>query len=237
MQKSGFQALPQRTSRGPSKVNATRVRFVGPLARSRIPSHPQRMTRALRLATLADVPSLTRLIDASVRGLSVGYYSAEQIDRSLHSLFGPDSQLIGDGTYYVVTETDGRLAACGGWSKRRTLFGGDQHRTRDGDPLLDPSCESARIRALFVHPDAARQGLGRWIFETCRAAAEAAGFETLELAATLPGVPLYSSLGFRAIETISVPLEKGLSLPIVRMQRAIVSHAAAGCQARPSAAC
>ena len=175
----------------------------------------------LRLATMADVPTLERLIETSVRRLSVGYYSAAQVDHALRLVFGPDTQLIADGTYYVIDEPNSGLVASGGWSRRRTLFGGDQHKASGPDPLLDPLREAARLRAMFVHPDFARRGLGRRIFDACRHAALAAGFSECELAATLPGVPLYTALGFAATEEFSVPRAEGLALPIVRMRRAL----------------
>jgi GNAT superfamily N-acetyltransferase len=134
-------------------------------------------------------------------------------------VFGPDTQLIADGTYYVV-EFAGMLVASGGWSRRRTHFGGDQMKSGD-DPLLDPSSEPARIRAFFVHPAWARRGLGRLMFETCRRAAYDAGFRELTLVATLPGVPLYNALGFVAGESFAVPMPDGVELPVVRMSREI----------------
>ena len=173
----------------------------------------------VRVATDADVPALRALIAASVRGLSAGYYTPEQAEGALVHVFGPDTQLIADGTYYVV-EAEGALVAAGGWSRRRTLYGGDQ--TKSGaDPLLDPAAEPARIRAFFVHPAWARRGLGRLLFERCLAAARGAGFRELTLVATLPGVPLYTALGFVAGESFAVPMADGLELPVVRMGRGI----------------
>src|SRR4051812_33145465 len=108
----------------------------------------------IRIASLDDVGAIRRLIDASVRSLSVGYYSEAEIESGLRFVFGPDTQLIADGTYFAIDATDG-LAAAGGWSRRRTLFGGDQFK-EERDPLLDPATESAKIRAFFVHPAHAR---------------------------------------------------------------------------------
>ena len=171
----------------------------------------------VRVATSADVPALRVLIAASVRGLSAGYYTPEQAEGALVHVFGPDTQLIDDGTYYVA-EVGGAIVAAGGWSRRRTLYGGDQ--TKSGpDPLLDPRVEPARIRAFFVHPAWARRGLGRALFERCLAAARAAGFHELTLVATLPGVPLYEALGFVAGEWFVVPMPGGVELPVVRMGR------------------
>ena len=168
-----------------------------------------------RAATPDDLPALLALIGESVRGLSVGYYTPAQIESALVHVFGPDTQLIADRTYYVV-EHDERLVAAGGWSRRRTLFGGDQMKETE-DPLLDPASEPARIRAFFVHPAWARRGLGRLLFAECLAAARAAGFRRLELAATLPGVPLYTSLGFAVSERFTVAMPGGLELPLARM--------------------
>jgi GNAT superfamily N-acetyltransferase len=173
----------------------------------------------VRVATDADVPALRTLVGESVRGLSVGYYTAAQAESALVHVFGPDTQLIADGTYYVV-ESGGVLVAAGGWSGRRTLYGGDQ--TKSGaDAALDPATEPARIRAFFVHPAWARRGLGRLMFEHCRSAARAAGFHELTLVATLPGVPLYTTLGFIEGERFAVPMPDGLELPVVRMTRKI----------------
>jgi GNAT superfamily N-acetyltransferase len=175
--------------------------------------------RTLRLARPGDVPELTRLIDESVRELSRGYYSPQQIDSALRHMFGVDTQLIADETYYVV-ERSGSIAAAGGWSWRRTLFGGDQMKAAE-DPMLDPATEPARIRAFFVHPAHARQGLGRLLFDTCAQAARAAGFRELTLMATMPGEPLYAALGFRVVERLVVDVSGGIELPCARMTRAL----------------
>jgi GNAT superfamily N-acetyltransferase len=173
----------------------------------------------VRVATDADVPALRTLIAESVRGLSVGYYTPAQAESALVHVFGPDTQLIADGTYYVV-ESAGVLVAAGGWSRRRTHYGGDQMKSGD-DPTLDPTSEPARIRAFFVHPAWARRGLGRLMFERCVEAARAAGFRELTLVATLPGVPLYTALGFVERERFAAPMPGGLELPVVRMTRAV----------------
>lgn len=173
----------------------------------------------LRLATPADVPTLTSLIRTSGLELSVGYYSPEQADAIVRYVFGVDSQLIDDGTYFVI-EHDARIVACGGWSKRRTLFGGDQTKTGP-DPLLDPATEPARIRAFFVHPSMARRGLGRRLMVACTAAAREAGFRSLELVATLPGEPLYLASGFSVVERFSLHLPGDIEVPVSRMRLAL----------------
>jgi GNAT superfamily N-acetyltransferase len=170
-----------------------------------------------RTAVLRDVPALNQLIEQAVRQLSVGYYTLEQIDSSLKYVFGIDTQLIEDGTYYVA-EADGQLAGCGGWSKRSTLYGGDQSKVVT-DPLLDPLREPGRIRAFFVHPQWARRGIGRTIIEVCETAARRAGFQRLELAATLPGEPLYRALGYEASAPFTHALPDGVQLPLMRMHK------------------
>ena len=176
-------------------------------------------TPLLRAATDDDVPALRALIDASVRGLSGAHYTPAQIESALRHVFGVDTQLVRDGTYYLA-EADGMPVACGGWSRRRTLYGGDQHKAVE-DPPLDPATEPARIRAFFVHPGWARRGLGRLLFDACHAAARDAGFRAFELMATLPGQPLYATLGFAAIEPVVESMPDGVQLPLVRMRRAI----------------
>lgn len=172
-----------------------------------------------RAATLGDVRALNQLIEQSVRHLSVGHYTPQQIDSSLKHVFGVDTHLITDGTYYVA-EADGSPVGCGGWSKRNTLYGGDQSKAAQ-DRLLDPAHEPARIRAFFVHPAWARRGIGRAIITVCEAAAQAAGFTRLKLAATLPGEPLYRALGYATGESVAVPLPDGQFLSIVHMHKSL----------------
>ncbi len=174
----------------------------------------------LRLAELADVPALEPLIAAAARALSVGFYTERQAESAVRYVFGPDTQLIRDGTYFVAVSRlageAGRVVGCGGWSRRRTLFGGDQAKTAE-DPLLDPACDPARIRAFFVDPGWARRGVGRAILDTCTAAARQAGFRALELVATLPGEPLYRAGGFEVAERFDLQLPDGVELPVARM--------------------
>ena len=175
----------------------------------------------LRSATAADVPAIRQLIVDSVRGLSASVYSPTQIESALTHIFGVDTQLVADGTYYVVVDGDAVVAA-GGWSGRQTLFGGDQHKA-EVDLAIDPATSPARIRAFFVHPAWARRGLAREIYAACEAAAAAAGFRRFELMATLPGVPLYRALGFADVEAVNVPMPDGLTLPCIRMDRPIAA--------------
>jgi GNAT superfamily N-acetyltransferase len=172
----------------------------------------------LRLATPEDLPALGGLIEQSVRALSAPFYTGAQIESALRYVFGPDTRLIADHTYYVIESEEGELVAAGGWSRRRTLYGGDQMKGAE-DPLLEPRTEAARIRAFFVHPGWARRGLGRQLFARCAEDAAKAGFRKLELMATLPGEPLYRALGFSQLERAVVALPDGAMLPVVHMAR------------------
>jgi len=172
---------------------------------------------SLRKASPADIGALTALIDASVRGLQAGDYTADQIDGALRTVYGVDTQLIEDGTYFAV-EAFGSIVGCGGWSRRRTLYGGDQCAGRE-DSLLDPAADAAKIRAFFVHPEWARHGIATLILDACEAAARAEGFGRLEMGATLTGVPFYAAKGYKAEDRVSVPLGGGASMPIVRMTK------------------
>ncbi len=180
-----------------------------------------------RLATIGDVPALTELIPLSARELSRGFYTEAQTEAAIRYLFGPDTLLISDRTYFVVEE-EGELAGCGGWSRRRSLYGGDQTKGRAEDPALDPARDAARIRAFFVHPDFARRGVGSAILRACLEAARDAGFRRAELAATLPGVPFYRAFGFEEREPLALPMPDGSSLPVIRMERALAEPAVCG---------
>jgi GNAT superfamily N-acetyltransferase len=170
----------------------------------------------VRIATVDDVPALRALIDASVRGLQTRDYSAAEIERALATVYGVDTQLIADGTYWVAEE--GEIVGCGGWSRRATLFGGDQYARRE-DSLLDPTKDAAKIRAFFVHPDWARRGIGTKILDACEGAARHAGYTRFEMGATLTGVPFYEARGYTALETLTVPLPDDASMAIVRMEK------------------
>jgi GNAT superfamily N-acetyltransferase len=166
------------------------------------------------------VPALGDLIVRSARVLSVGYYSATETESALRYVFGVDSALVRDQTYYVA-EIGGSLAGCGGWSRRRTLYGGDQ-RPIGSEALLEPGADPARIRAFFVDPAFARRGVGRALFDRSAAEARAAGFHSFELMSTLPGVPFYEALGFQSIERVIDVLPDGVAIEFVRMTREIL---------------
>jgi GNAT superfamily N-acetyltransferase len=173
-----------------------------------------------RLATSADIPRIPPLIEASVRGLGPRAYSQSQIDHALGTWLGLDTQLVLDGTYFVA-EIPGEppvLAACGGWSRRKTPFGSDHRPGRD-DALLDPQTDAAKIRAFFVHPAWARRGIGTRILNLCEQAARAEGFSRAEMGATLTGVPFYRRHGYAELEPMDLPLANGDVLPIVKMAK------------------
>jgi len=177
------------------------------------------MQPSIRPCKFNDIPYLNELIALSARGLSRDYYTESQIESAIKYIFGVDTQLVKDGTYYIA-ELDNVIVGCGGWGKRNTLYGGDQHKNVE-DPLLDPKVDAARIRAFFVHPNYARQGIGRHIIKVCEAAAKNNGFTSFELGATLPGVPLYAAMGYEAIGRIDARLPDGEVLGIVKMRKII----------------
>jgi len=173
------------------------------------------MPITIRPAISEDIPVLQQLIALSARGLSTGYYTVAQTESAIKYVFGVDTQLIADGTYFAVEEDD-MIIACGGWSKRNTLFGGDQFKT-EADPLLDPSKDAARVRAFFVHPHKARKGVGQLLLNACEQAAIENGFSRMEMGATLPGVPFYAKMGYAELEQIKLPLPDGEIMGIVKM--------------------
>jgi GNAT superfamily N-acetyltransferase len=175
----------------------------------------------IRSARPDDVPGLRTLIESSVRRLQANDYTFEQREAALRTVYGVDSQLVADGTYLLAEAVDAGetpIAGCGGWSRHKTLFGGDAWTDRE-DTLLDPRHDAAKIRAFFVHPDQARRGVGTALLAACEAGARAAGFTRCEMGATLTGARLFGAKGYRALETIQVPLGDGLTMPVVRMEK------------------
>lgn len=170
-----------------------------------------------RLAKLSDVSAIERLIPLSVRVLQANYYTPQQMDGALGTVFATDSQLIRDKTYFV-THKDGEIIGCGGWSRRRTLFGGDRAKVEE-DALLNPETDSARIRAFFVHPDFARRGIGSAIMSLCEEAIVASRFKHVRIVATLPGEPFYAKFGYIVSRRYEILLDNGKTLPVVDMER------------------
>jgi GNAT superfamily N-acetyltransferase len=171
----------------------------------------------LRVATKDDVAGIRGLIEDSVRGLQAGDYSAAQIEGALATVFTVDSQLIADGTYFVALAEDEELAGCGGWSFRKTLYGGDHQMEKIAPERLDPGSDAAKVRAIFVHPKFARMGLGSLILQAAESAAIAVGFRRFEMGSTLTGVALYALKGYREVSRVSVPVGGGEEIEVVRM--------------------
>ena len=173
----------------------------------------------LRKATLADIPQLDALIARSARGLSTEDYRPSQIEGALRGAFGVDTQLLADGTYFVVEE-DGRFVGCGGWSFRSTLFGSDARADRDSS-MLDPRTQPAKIRAFFVDPLNARRGIGTLLLEHCENEARAHGFSQVELMATLPGVKLYAARGYVGSAVVHFQVGEGETIEFIPMRKAL----------------
>jgi GNAT superfamily N-acetyltransferase len=174
----------------------------------------------VRVATMDDLPILRRLIVESVWILQSPDYSDAVREAATRLVYGVDTQLIRDGTYFAV-EVGSEIVACGGWSRRKTLFGGDQHAPTREPELLDSAIDAAKIRAFFVRPGWERRGIGNALIQVCEQAAIAEGFRRLEMGSTLTGVALYSAHGYRETERIEVPLEGGLTMTVVRMEKSV----------------
>lgn len=175
------------------------------------------MTLTHRLARRDDLGALKALMDAAISELQKPFLDQRQIESS-RAIMGLDTLLIDDGTYFIV-EADGQLAGCGGWSRRATLYGGDQTPGRSA-ALLDPTRDAARIRAMYTHPQHARQGVGRLILSLCEEAASAEGFKRMELMATMSGEPLYRACGYEPIEAVSDD-RGGVAVPLLRMGKSL----------------
>jgi GNAT superfamily N-acetyltransferase len=174
----------------------------------------------IRVASLADEPALHFLIARSIRTLGSDDYSAAQIEAALTGAFGVDTSLIRDATYFVVLDAEQNIVGCGGWSRRRTLFGSDARAERD-ESQLDPATDAAKIRAFFVDPMHARRGIGRLLLQRCEQEAAEAGFRRCELMATLPGRRLYARYGYEGGASIEHPLPGGLTITFVPMRKVI----------------
>src|SRR6266480_4527844 len=177
------------------------------------------MDYIIRKAVLADRAAIAQLIKESARSLSRADYSDAQIEGAIATVFGVDTNLIIDGTYFVA-ERDGELIGCGGWSKRKTLFGGDQWATRDASGL-DPKTEPAKIRAFFIHPEHARKGIARAILAACESEAQACGFKALELMSTLPGIKLYRACGYEGAERVECEVGDGVVIEFMVMKKTL----------------
>ncbi len=182
------------------------------------------MSFHIRPAAEADIPALSALIAASARQLQSSDYTAEQIEAALRTVYGVDTVLVEDGTYFVAVSDSNPLdlAGCGGWSKHKTLFGADHWTARD-DKLLDPATDAAKVRAFFVHPGWSRRGVGTALLDACEGAAREAGFRRCEMGATLTGVKLFQARGYRAVERLSIPVGKESFIDVIRMEKPLTA--------------
>jgi acyl-CoA thioesterase FadM/GNAT superfamily N-acetyltransferase len=210
-----------RKPRALSEAAIERIKRLAAQTPSQAPAEPPVKAASafsIRKATLDDRGALDNLIGRSARALTLGAYTPRQVETALRGAFGVDTQLISDGTY-LVAEAEGRIVGCGGWSRRRTLFGGDAHRRRD-DAELDPKRDAAKVRAFFIDPTYVRRGVGRALLERCEAAARAAGFTRLELMAMLSGVDFYRAHGYVPGAPVQYELEPGLTIEFLPMSKA-----------------
>jgi GNAT superfamily N-acetyltransferase len=173
-----------------------------------------------RIAKPEDLDALRDVMRRSIEALQDDFLTPEQVAAS-HKVMGLDAQLILDGTYFIV-ERAKRIAGCGGWSWRSTLYGGDESVVAREPRALDPATEPARIRAMYTDPRFTRQGVGRLVLQLCEDAARAAGFNSATMMATMAGVPLYRACGYAEAEPpISRDID-GVEVPLVRMEKRLV---------------
>ena len=175
----------------------------------------------IRAANFDDIQNLNELITLSARELSRDIYSKQEIEGAIQYIFGVDTELLHDKTYFVI-EKNGEIAGCGGWSRRKTLFGGNQFSAREEPAYLDPTIDAAKIRAFFIHPTFARQGLGSMLLQHCERDAGLHGFTHFEMMATLPGVKLYAAFAYKAVSNERVVLPNSISLKFVRMEKEFI---------------
>jgi GNAT superfamily N-acetyltransferase len=222
-------ASPQINQRPHHTGPATGVKYQNPRDCLRVESALRVFMQPnfrIRPAIEADLPVLRALIEASVRQLQAEDYTSSQRESALATVFGVDTQLITDGTYFVVeycpaeSQVPPVIIACGGWSKRKTLYGADQWTDRH-DELLDPRNDAAKIRAFFIHPDWARRGIGTLLLDACENSAKSAGFSRFEMGATLTGAKLFRTRGYASVRNLEVPLRNGESLPIIQMEKRV----------------
>lgn len=177
------------------------------------------MTFTNRIATEADLPMLRALMTRAIEHLQDGFLSPDQV-RASHKVMGLDSQLVRDGTYFVIEER-GVAAGCGGWSFRATLYGGDDSVVAREPARLDPATDAAKVRAMYTNPDFARRGVGRMLLALCEDTARAAGFGRVELMATMAGVPLYRAAGYVAVAETQAPEIDGVTVPLLLMGKTL----------------
>jgi len=187
------------------------------MARERLEDLERETGFTCRLAALDDLGALREVMRRSIEALQSGFLTSEQVVAS-HRVMGLDTQLIRDGTYFVVEE-GGRIAGCGGWSWRSTLYGGDESMVSREPEALDPATDAARIRAMYTDPKFARRGVGRLVIRMCEEAAMSAGFRKATMMATMAGVPLYKACGYAEAEPMVRVSVDGVEVPLVRMEK------------------
>lgn len=180
------------------------------------------MSYTIRKATIDDRAEIEKLIAVSVKGLSRDDYSERQIELSIQTVFGVDTELIRDETYFVAESADGAIVGCGGWSKRKTLYGASRYESSRNSEELNPNIDAAKIRAFFIHPEWARKGIGTAILDACEQEAKSFGFQTAEMMSTLPGIKLYSIRGYGGTERAEIPVGQGEEITCVKMSKKLV---------------
>ena len=176
-----------------------------------------------RVANERDKPALIALMKASIDENMKAFLSKAEIEAAKETM-GVDKTLLQDGTYFIIeTSHQGTkvMVGCGGWGKRKTLYGGDHTVGRD-DSLSDPKIEPARIRAMYTHPDWGRQGIGSYLINLGEDSARKAGFKTIELGATTAGEPLYLAKGYKEVERTAIVADNGEDSIIIRMVKSLV---------------
>ena len=179
------------------------------------------MNYSLRKAVIEDQAEIEALIAGSVRILSRADYDERQIELSIKTVFGVDTDLIRDETYFVVEAEDGKIVGCGGWSKRKTLYGASRYSQSRDSNLLNPERDAAKIRAFFIHPDFARKRIGTAILEICEREAKSHGFTSAEMMATLPGVKLYAARGYAGDQEVKVSVGENVDIICIKMRKAL----------------
>ncbi|MEQ9560929.1 MAG: GNAT family N-acetyltransferase [Woeseiaceae bacterium] len=173
-----------------------------------------------RLATPEDIHGLAELMQAAIDENMKPFLSAVEIEAARETM-GVDRTLIEDRTYFVIESMlDGKnvMVGCGGWGKRKTLYGGDHTAGRD-DSFSDPAIDSARIRAMYTHPSWTRRGIGSLLLDLGEASARDAGFRTIELGSTIAGEPFYRARGYREIERYRHAGANGADKVVIRMAK------------------
>ena len=169
-----------------------------------------------KIASLNDIPSIKELISLSIDKNMGNLLSENELEASRESM-GLDTKLIKDQTYFLIYR-DNFLIGSGGFSFRETLFGGN-HTPNRSDHLLDPNKHSAKIRAMYTHPNWIRQGVGTYILDLAEQEAKKLGFKSYELMATVSGILLYEKRGYKVMEEVDYVSKSGNKVPMYHMKK------------------